>query len=59
MKLGTPPDTFYTEDNIRTLDNGVPSDLVIHVNNVSFHLHKVNFHFLKRAPPFYIVCDKL
>uniref|UniRef100_A0A7N0UXD7 Phototropic-responsive NPH3 family protein n=1 Tax=Kalanchoe fedtschenkoi TaxID=63787 RepID=A0A7N0UXD7_KALFE len=41
MKLGTSVDTFYTEDNnIRTLDCAVPSDLIVHINNTSYHLHQ-------------------
>ncbi|GAV70569.1 NPH3 domain-containing protein [Cephalotus follicularis] len=40
MKLGSKPDTFHTEEATRTVISDVPSDLVIHVNNVSYLLHK-------------------
>ncbi|XP_028753024.1 BTB/POZ domain-containing protein At5g47800 [Neltuma alba] len=40
MKLGTRPDTFYSEQATRTLVSDIPSDLVIQVNNITFLLHK-------------------
>ncbi|KAK4270870.1 hypothetical protein QN277_019638 [Acacia crassicarpa] len=40
MKLGTRPDTFYSEQATRTLVSEIPSDLVIQVNNITFLLHK-------------------
>ncbi|XP_021902292.1 BTB/POZ domain-containing protein At5g47800 [Carica papaya] len=40
MKLGTKPDTFYTEEATRTLISEIPSDLVIRINNISYLLHK-------------------
>ncbi|XP_051133911.1 BTB/POZ domain-containing protein At5g47800 isoform X2 [Andrographis paniculata] len=40
MKLGTRPDTFYTEEAIRTVISDVPSDLTVRINNVSYLLHK-------------------
>ncbi|CAM8943465.1 unnamed protein product [Rhodiola kirilowii] len=40
MKLGSLPDTSYTEDNIRTLDTFVPTDLTVYINNTTYHLHK-------------------
>ncbi|XP_012074827.1 BTB/POZ domain-containing protein At5g47800 isoform X2 [Jatropha curcas] len=40
MKLGTRPDTFYTEEATRCVISDIPSDLVIRVNNISYLLHK-------------------
>ncbi|KAL2495515.1 BTB/POZ domain-containing protein [Forsythia ovata] len=40
MKLGTRPDTFYTEEAIRTVISDVPSDITIRVNNIIYLLHK-------------------
>ncbi|GMH05216.1 hypothetical protein Nepgr_007056 [Nepenthes gracilis] len=40
MKLGTRPDTFYTEEATRTVISDIPSDLVIKVDNTTFLLHK-------------------
>ncbi|KAF5176358.1 BTB/POZ domain-containing protein [Thalictrum thalictroides] len=40
MKLGTKPDTFYTEEAIRSVSSDVPSDLVIQINNTKYLLHK-------------------
>lgn len=40
MKLGTRPDTFYTEQATRTLTSEIPSDLVIQINDVTYLLHK-------------------
>lgn len=40
MKLGTRPDTFYSEQATRTLVSEVSSDLVIQVNNITYQLHK-------------------
>ncbi|GAB4849494.1 hypothetical protein Ancab_004288 [Ancistrocladus abbreviatus] len=40
MKLGTRPDTFYTEEATRTVVSDVPSDLVVKVNNITYLLHK-------------------
>ncbi|KAG2642370.1 hypothetical protein PVAP13_2KG210600 [Panicum virgatum] len=48
MKLGTKPDTFYTEEAvsfellwlIRSVVSDVPADLIIHVNNTKYQLHK-------------------
>ncbi|XP_044460609.1 BTB/POZ domain-containing protein At5g47800 isoform X2 [Mangifera indica] len=40
MKLGTKPDTFYTEEATRSVISDAPSDLIIQVNNISFLLHK-------------------
>ncbi|KAL3850972.1 hypothetical protein ACJIZ3_012854 [Penstemon smallii] len=40
MKLGTRPDTFYTEEATRTVISDVPSDLTIRINNISYLLHK-------------------
>lgn len=40
MKLGTRPDTFYTEEATRTVMSDVPSDLTIKINNITYLLHK-------------------
>ncbi|KAK7292502.1 hypothetical protein RIF29_08283 [Crotalaria pallida] len=40
MKLGTRPDTFYTEQATRTLISDIPADLVIQINDVTYMLHK-------------------
>ncbi|XP_057961361.1 BTB/POZ domain-containing protein At5g47800 isoform X2 [Malania oleifera] len=40
MKLGTRPDTFYTEEATRTVTSDVPSDLAIQINNIRYLLHK-------------------
>ncbi|KAF4379149.1 BTB/POZ domain-containing protein At5g47800 isoform X2 [Cannabis sativa] len=40
MKIGTRPDTFYTEEAVRTLLSDIPSDLSIQINNISYLLHK-------------------
>uniref|UniRef100_A0A5B7BCX2 Putative Root phototropism protein isoform 1 n=1 Tax=Davidia involucrata TaxID=16924 RepID=A0A5B7BCX2_DAVIN len=40
MKIGTRPDTFYTEEATRTVISDVPSDLTIRINNISYLLHK-------------------
>ncbi|KAG8647551.1 BTB/POZ domain-containing protein At5g47800 isoform X2 [Manihot esculenta] len=40
MKLGTQPDTFYTEEATRSVISDEPSDLVVQINNVSYLLHK-------------------
>ncbi|KAF2306088.1 hypothetical protein GH714_011526 [Hevea brasiliensis] len=40
MKLGTRPDTFYTEEATRSVISDVPSDFVVHINNISYLLHK-------------------
>ncbi|XP_040383529.1 BTB/POZ domain-containing protein At5g47800 isoform X2 [Oryza brachyantha] len=40
MKLGTKPDTFYTEEAVRSVLSDVPADLIIHVNNTKYQLHK-------------------
>lgn len=46
MKLGTKPDTFYTEEAVRSVVSDVPADLIIHVNNTKYELHKVLFTYL-------------
>ncbi|KAG8056313.1 hypothetical protein GUJ93_ZPchr0002g26662 [Zizania palustris] len=43
MKLGTKPDTFYTEEAVRSVVSDVPADLIIHVNNTKYQLHKPKF----------------
>ncbi|XP_020579933.1 BTB/POZ domain-containing protein At5g47800 isoform X2 [Phalaenopsis equestris] len=40
MKLGTKPDTFYTEEATRSIMTDVPTDLIIQVNNTKYLLHK-------------------
>ncbi|CAA7407805.1 unnamed protein product [Spirodela intermedia] len=40
MKLGSKPDTFYTEDGTRSLLSDVPSDLLVQVNDTRYRLHK-------------------
>ncbi|CAI0374212.1 unnamed protein product [Linum tenue] len=40
MKLGTRPDTFYTEEATRSLASEIPSDLEIRINGVTYLLHK-------------------
>nr|XP_010929031.1 BTB/POZ domain-containing protein At5g47800 isoform X2 [Elaeis guineensis] len=40
MKLGTKPDTFYTEEAVRSVLSDVPADLIIHINSTKFLLHK-------------------
>ncbi|KAL1559960.1 BTB/POZ domain-containing protein isoform X2 [Salvia divinorum] len=40
MKLGSRPDTFYTEEATRAVMSDVPSDLTIKINNISYLLHK-------------------
>ncbi|XP_022724040.1 BTB/POZ domain-containing protein At5g47800 isoform X2 [Durio zibethinus] len=41
MKIGTKPDTFYTEEATRTVISEVPSDLTIRINNICYLLHKI------------------
>ncbi|RLM51073.1 hypothetical protein C2845_PMPSC038590 [Panicum miliaceum] len=43
MKLGTKPDTFYTEEAVRSVVSDVPADLIIHVNKTKYLLHKLKF----------------
>ncbi|KAG7026683.1 BTB/POZ domain-containing protein, partial [Cucurbita argyrosperma subsp. argyrosperma] len=40
MKLGTRPDSFYTEAATRTVISNVPGNIVIRIDNVSYLLHK-------------------
>ncbi|KAF8410891.1 hypothetical protein HHK36_003428 [Tetracentron sinense] len=40
MKLGTRPDTFYTEEATRSVSSDVPSDLIIQINSIKYLLHK-------------------
>ncbi|KAJ0018965.1 hypothetical protein Pint_09658 [Pistacia integerrima] len=49
MKLGTKPDTFYTEEATRTVISDAPSDLIIRVNNITFLLHKLQFLLLPKC----------
>ncbi|KAH6777204.1 Phototropic-responsive NPH3 family protein [Perilla frutescens var. frutescens] len=49
MKLGTRPDTFYTEEATRTVMSDVPSDLTIKINNISYLLHKLQYPLLPKS----------
>ncbi|KAJ7946468.1 BTB/POZ domain-containing protein [Quillaja saponaria] len=40
MKIGTRPDTFYTEEATRTFIADIPNDLVININNINYLVHK-------------------
>ncbi|KAG4381298.1 hypothetical protein GLYMA_15G121700v4 [Glycine max] len=40
MKLGTRPDTFYSEQATRSLVSDIPSDLVIKIYDTTYLLHK-------------------
>ncbi|VVB08301.1 unnamed protein product [Arabis nemorensis] len=40
MKIGTKPDTFYTQEASRFLITDTPNDLVIRINNTTYHLHR-------------------
>ncbi|CAN0890880.1 BTB/POZ domain-containing protein At5g47800 [Linum grandiflorum] len=40
MKLGSQPDTFYTEEATRSVVSDAPSDLVIRINGITYLLHK-------------------
>ncbi|KAI8001223.1 BTB/POZ domain-containing protein [Camellia lanceoleosa] len=40
MKLGTRPDTFYTEEATRMVISDVASDLIIQINKINYLLHK-------------------
>ncbi|PKA47518.1 BTB/POZ domain-containing protein [Apostasia shenzhenica] len=40
MKVGTKPDTFYTQDATRSVLTDVPPDLIIQINNTRYLLHK-------------------
>ncbi|KAI3466481.1 hypothetical protein Pfo_023144 [Paulownia fortunei] len=49
MKLGTRPDTFYTEEATRTIISDVPSDLTIRINSISYLLHKLQYSLLPKC----------
>ncbi|KAI3456604.1 hypothetical protein Pfo_013267 [Paulownia fortunei] len=49
MKLGTRPDTFYTEEATRTVISDVPSDLTIRINNITYILHKLQYPLLPKC----------
>ncbi|KAL9813548.1 BTB/POZ domain-containing protein [Arabidopsis thaliana] len=40
MKIGTKPDTFYTQEASRILITDTPNDLVIRINTTTYHLHR-------------------
>ncbi|KAJ6741411.1 hypothetical protein OIU85_015597 [Salix viminalis] len=40
MKLGTRPDTFYTEEATRSVISDIPNDLVLQISNINYHLHQ-------------------
>ncbi|RZC50520.1 hypothetical protein C5167_018947 [Papaver somniferum] len=41
MKIGTRPDTFFAEEDTRSVLFDLPVDLVIQINNTKFLLHKI------------------
>ncbi|KAM1320500.1 hypothetical protein ACFX14_005539 [Malus domestica] len=49
MKIGTNPDTFYTEEATRTVISDAPSDFVIQINNIHYLLHKLQFPLLPKC----------
>ncbi|KAI5559819.1 hypothetical protein POPTR_016G003700v4 [Populus trichocarpa] len=49
MKLGTRPDTFFTENATRSVISDIPSDLVIRINNINFLLHQLQFSLLPKC----------
>ncbi|CAH8388839.1 unnamed protein product [Eruca vesicaria subsp. sativa] len=40
MKIGTKPDTFYTQEASRIVITDSPNDLFIRINNTNYHLHR-------------------
>ncbi|XP_074570793.1 phototropic-responsive NPH3 family protein NPY4-like [Curcuma longa] len=41
MKLGSKPDLFQSEGkDVRSVATDLPADIIIHVGNIKFHLHK-------------------
>ncbi|XP_028780606.1 BTB/POZ domain-containing protein NPY2-like [Neltuma alba] len=40
MKLGSKPDTFQTDGNVRYVANELASDIVVNVGDIKFYLHK-------------------
>ncbi|XAR53890.1 hypothetical protein NMG60_11022610 [Bertholletia excelsa] len=40
MRIGTRPDSFYTEEATRTVTSDLPVDLIIQINKISYLLHK-------------------
>ncbi|KAK4754353.1 hypothetical protein SAY87_002457 [Trapa incisa] len=57
MKLGTKPDTFYTQEASRTVTSDVPADLTLRVNNISYLLHK--FPLLPKCGLLQQLCSSL
>ncbi|KAF5943497.1 hypothetical protein HYC85_017574 [Camellia sinensis] len=49
MKLGTRPDTFYTEEATRTVISDVASDLIIQINKINYLLHKLQYQLLPKC----------
>ncbi|XP_017639564.1 BTB/POZ domain-containing protein At5g47800 isoform X1 [Gossypium arboreum] len=49
MKIGTKPDTFYTEEATRTVISDIPSDLTIRIDNVCFLLHKLQIPLVPKC----------
>ncbi|KAF8031548.1 hypothetical protein BT93_D0689 [Corymbia citriodora subsp. variegata] len=49
MKLGTRPDTFYTEEATRTVTSDTPPDLILRINNINYFLHKLQFSLLPKC----------
>ncbi|XP_042447026.1 BTB/POZ domain-containing protein At5g47800-like [Zingiber officinale] len=40
MKLGTKPDTFYTDEAVRSVPSDVPTDLIVRISHTTYLLHK-------------------
>ncbi|KAK4284491.1 hypothetical protein QN277_001316 [Acacia crassicarpa] len=40
MKLGSKPDTFQTDGNVRYVANELASDIIVNVGDIKFYLHK-------------------
>ncbi|KGN49022.1 BTB/POZ domain-containing protein At5g47800 [Cucumis sativus] len=57
MKLGTRPDSFYTEAATRTVLSDVPGNIVICIDNFSFLLHK--FQLLPKCGLLQHLCPDL
>ncbi|KAK3007147.1 hypothetical protein RJ639_017227 [Escallonia herrerae] len=59
MKLGTRPDTFYTEEATRTVISDLPSDLTIQINNITYLLHKLQFPLLPKCGLLQRLCSDI
>ncbi|XP_054786303.1 BTB/POZ domain-containing protein NPY2-like [Prosopis cineraria] len=40
MKLGSKPDTFQTDNNVRYVANELAADIIVNVGDIKFYLHK-------------------